>query len=190
MTKQEAEQVMARELEANERLLWSGVPAQGFMLRDSDALAIPFSLLWGGFAIFWEWGVVKSKAPFFFSLWGVPFVLVGLYITVGRFFVDAYQRAATAYALTDRRVLIRSGLLTQSVKSLALGGLPELSLAERADGAGTITFGPTPWGALRLAGTPWSGSRNQEAPAFEGIADARSLYNQVRAAQSALRANG
>ena len=32
-------------------------------------------------------------------LWGIPFVLVGLYIVFGRFFVDAKQREKTCVAI-------------------------------------------------------------------------------------------
>ena len=131
-----------RELNSGEKLLWSGRPRQGFRLRPSDAFVIPFSLLWCGFAIFWEASVFKGNAPFFFRLWGVPFVLIGLYIVFGRFFADARTRARTYYGVTSERIIIVSGMFSRQIKSLSLRTLTDVSLTERGDGSGTITFGP------------------------------------------------
>jgi len=74
------EQTVRSQLASNEKLLWTGQPRPGLRLRATDALAIPFSLLWCGFAIFWEWSVLKQGAPGFFALWGIPFVAIGLYV--------------------------------------------------------------------------------------------------------------
>src|SRR5207248_6281465 len=65
---------IARALDSGESLIWSGTPRQGILLRPSDAYMIPFSLLWGGFAIFWEASVLRLSGPNagFMSIWGIP----------------------------------------------------------------------------------------------------------------------
>src|SRR5437868_7008052 len=118
-----AEEMIRNELGPGEQLVWAGRPCLGLMLRAMDIFLIPFSIMWGGFAIFWETMVVLNGAPWFFALWGVPFVLVGLYIMVGRFWVDARQRANTYYGVTSERIVIVSGLLSRSVKSLNIDTL-------------------------------------------------------------------
>jgi hypothetical protein len=174
---------LERELGAGETLLWSGRPRQGLLLRAADALLIPFSLLWGGFALFWESGVLNSGAPWFFVLWGIPFVLVGVYITVGRFFVDAYIRSKTSYGVTNERVLIITGLFSRTVKTLPLQTLGELALQQRADGSGTISFGPGVPFAAWYRGFAWPGMDQRLPPAFELIPDAKQVYDLIRRAQ-------
>jgi hypothetical protein len=103
---------ISQALDSGESLIWSGAPRHGLVLRPSDAYMIPFSLLWGGFAIFWEASVLRMPPgpnTAFMSIWGVPFMLMGLYLIVGRFFVDARIRAKMYYGLTNRRAIIISG---------------------------------------------------------------------------------
>ncbi len=174
-------------LEPGERVLWTGFPRQGIAFSSQDIFMIPFSLMWGGFAIFWEATVFDSgKGPLLFELWGVPFVLIGLYIIFGRFFADAATRARTIYALTDRRVLILGGLWKTSIRSLELAGMSEINLTESQNDRGTIVFGPPPTFASGPRGWPMSG-RNQ-SPSFDGIPGARSVLTQIRDAQRKLRA--
>jgi Bacterial PH domain len=175
------EQMMATQLSSGERLLWSGTPRQGLYLRASDGYLVPFSLMWGGFAIYWEYTVLTSKAPFFFGIWGVPFVVIGLYMMFGRFFIDARQRSKTYYGLTNQRVLIVSGLFSRSVKSLQLRTLSDISLAERSDGTGTITFGAAPPWWSGMAG--WPGYSRSQSPSFDSIANARDVADRIRVAQ-------
>lgn len=91
---------VARELMPEEKVVWSGAP--GIKFQSKDLVLIPFSLLWTGFAVFWEATVIRGRAPALFALWGIPFVLVGAYITVGRFFFDSYLRSRSRYFLTNR----------------------------------------------------------------------------------------
>jgi hypothetical protein len=182
-----ADEVIQRELGKGERLLWSGRPRQGLMLRPVDAFLIPFSVLWGGFAIFWEISVIVARAPWDFVAWGVPFVLVGLYIIFGRFVLDAWQRARTFYGVTSERVVIVSGLMARQVKSVNLDMLSEVTLTERANGSGTITLGRVSSYSWPHGAAGWPGFGNSLVPTIELSDGARDAYEIIRGAQRSLR---
>jgi hypothetical protein len=145
---------------------------------------IPFSMMWGGFAFFWEWLAVTSNAPWFFLVFGVPFVLMGIYIIAGRFVIDLKQRAGTIYGVTNERIVIVSGLVSKTVKSLPLKGLSDLSMAESANGSGSIAFGKAldDSSRFRLWGW-WDWSSSRVGSRFDTIPDVKSVYEIVRAAQ-------
>jgi len=166
-------------LDRGERQLWTGTPRQGLVLRPSDAMEIPFSILMAGFAVFWEWGVLRDGVSFF-ALFGIPFVVAGFYALIGRFWVDAWRRARTTYAVTSDRIIINSGLFTPSSKSLILRTLSDVTVEERKDGSGTITFGTAPALPARFAGMK---SGVPQIPAFEMIPDVRRVYAVIRDAQ-------
>lgn len=173
-----------RELGPGEQVLWSGRPKQGMLLRPADAFQIPFSLLWCGFAIFWESSVARTGNAFF-MLWGIPFVAIGLYMVVGRFITEARLRSRTFYAVTAQRVLIVSGLFSRTIKSLDIKGLSDMTLSEGSGGRGSIVFGPEGALASMFGGASnWPGSRQQVAPRFDLIDDARGVYQIIRNATS------
>ena len=73
-----------------EKIIWWGQPAQGLLFTSRDWLLVPFSFMFAGFSVFWEASVLAgTNSPTFMKLWGVPFLLIGLYLVVGRFLVDA-----------------------------------------------------------------------------------------------------
>lgn len=183
----ETSRIFEGQLASGERMLWTGRPKPGLVLRPADILLIPFSLMWGGFAIFWEAGILRGGGPTCFALWGVPFVLIGLYIIAGRFFVDAWQRTRTYYALTSERAIIVSGLLSRNVTSLMLSSLQDITFSPKKDGSGTITFGPTHPQVSMYGGTSWPGSRRYAAPCFEMIDNAKEVYGQILAALKSSR---
>ena len=176
-----------RQLDPGERVLWTGQPKQGVLLRGSDVLLIPFSLLWAGFAFFWEWSVIRSGAPLFFTLWGIPFVAIGIYIVVGRFFVDSWQRSKTHYAVTNERILVVDGIRKLTVRNAQLSALADMSLAEHSNGAGTITFGSSPVPAMFRSLSSWPGMRERLGLQFDLVPEAKVVFDLIRNAQKALR---
>jgi hypothetical protein len=183
----DADSEIRNELLTHERLLWTGQPRQGIVLRGYDAFLIPFSILWGGFAIFWMVMAATMGAPIFFVLFGTPFVLVGLYMIFGRFWVEARMRAHTFYGLTEDRVIIVSGIYRRQAKSLNLDTIADVTLTEYANGRGLITFGPTLPMFAALQGMSWPGMSPFLPPSLELASDARAVYQMINEARAKRR---
>jgi hypothetical protein len=171
-----------------ERILWSGQPAQGLLLTGQDAFVIPFSLFWCGAISIPVVGLLShpEKADIG-GLFLVPFVLIGLYMLVGRFLIDAWIRRGVQYAVTDKRILIwRPGPFSKFT-SLNLDRLPGLSISERASGRGTIRFGEP---MTMQWGMRWGRNYNNNlgsampsldpTPQFLAIENARSVFDRIQ----------
>jgi len=129
--------------------------------------------------------VIGSGAPFFFLLWGVPFVLFGLYFIFGRFLVAYRQALTTWYAVTDRRILIVSGLFRRGVTELDLRGVPAIDVRSAGDGVGTINFAPMPTGWMMASWAPWMSAGMP--PAFRAIAEASRVHGIIQDAREQVR---
>ena len=167
---------------SGERVLWQGEPMGGILFTLRDTFLIPFSVMWLGFAIFWEWGVTsQANAPSFFSLCGIPFILMGLFAVAGRFFFDAWLRDRTSYAVTTQRVLILRSPPFGNFTAMGIDRLPELSLNERSDGRGTIRFQPSMplWGRGNGFGM-WMPSL--DCAQFMMTPATRSVFDQIQKA--------
>jgi hypothetical protein len=179
------------ELLAGESLLWAGQPQKKVIFHSRDWFAIPFSFMWGGFAIFWEWGVTGGlgssgrHSPDFFMLWGIPFVVMGQYMIWGRFLYTAWRKGRTHYGVTNKRVLILNSGSTRKITDRYFASLDSVSLSVRSDGIGTIEFSP----AAIHNPSFWSNGRRRNnqididlsQPIFHDIEDARSVYELIQA---------
>jgi|SRR5208283_96694 len=181
----EAAMKLQPELMSGESLLWAGQPNRSVIFHSEDWTMIPFSLLWGGFAIFWEsgvlgiWGHSKHTAPVFFALWGIPFVVIGQYMIWGRFLYDAWIKRRTYYAVTDRRVLVLQDGTKRKTSSAYLDAIPTI---ERDGGeTGTLWFGPKhPMIAGRgQKARGWSRFNVGDIATFSDIDDVDSVYRLV-----------
>ncbi len=168
------------QLLSGERIVWEGKPHTGIVLRPIELFLIPFSLLWTGFAIYWNVSVWDSGADLSFQLFGLPFLVVGLYATFGRFLIDMYLRKGMTYFVTDKRILIARGAAAAKVKSLDIKRLPALELDERSDGSGTIRFGAAPglFGGTNNFGI-WQPTFDP-TPQFIRVANVRFLFDLIQ----------
>ncbi|HTZ33947.1 MAG TPA: PH domain-containing protein [Methylomirabilota bacterium] len=154
------------ELLPGESIYWAGMPNPHIVFHSDDFYMIPFSLLWGGFAIFWEAGVLgyvgdstrSHKAPLDFVLWGIPFILIGQYMIWGRFVYDACLKRRTYYGITNRRVLILQNGWKRKTQFLFLEAIPLIS----REGAAT--------------GTLWLGAKS---PAFANRSVGRQAISRL-----------
>jgi hypothetical protein len=170
------------ELLPGERIEWAGRPNPSVILHPEDWLAIPFSLLWGGFAVFWLlgasgiWGFWSNRPDrafqWFGVVWGTPFVLVGQYMIWGRFLYSRWRKQRTYYALTNRRAIIfQSSFGGRSSASAYFERLPMIDKRVRSNGAGDISFGGP------IAGEWQWGRNNSPRPlTFEDLDDVNSAY--------------
>lgn len=177
MINYDIENELRTNLGSGEKLIWTGKPKTGILFRSSDAFLIPFSLLWGGFAVFWESTVFVTDAPMLFKLWGIPFVLAGIHIVIGRFFIDAKKRANTIYGITTDRVIIKSGVLSTDIKSLNIKTLSDITINQKNDNSGTITFSASDTRYSMMQGLDWPGVK--QPPRLEFIEDVRSVYDKI-----------
>jgi len=176
------------ELTSGESVLWAGQPDTSVIFHKEDAFLIPFSLFWGGFSLFWEAGVAgywgasaKHVGPsYFMMLWGIPFVIIGQYFIWGRFFVAAWKKRRTHYAVTNRRVIVVQDGWSRRAVSAYLDRLPTLIKDNAPNGRGTLRFATGQPTLSRQGGWGvWDGMSVGDVPVFRDINDVHSVYRLV-----------
>ncbi len=146
---------------------------------------IPFSLMWGGFAIFWEATVILSDAPLMFKIWGIPFVLVGLYMIFGRFITDKYVMKHTYYAVTNMRVI---RCICNKIDARSIDHIPVEISYEKED-TGTISFDGSQFPKYyREMSTISKYSKNVFE--FVSIPDVQKVYSLILKAQKEMYRDG
>jgi hypothetical protein len=186
---QNTQDAIQPELTSGESIEWSGQPNSSVIFHQQDAFLIPFSLLWGGFAIFWEAGVAgfwefhnRSGGAWEFGvLWGVPFVLVGQYLIWGRFLYAAWLKRRTYYAVTNRRVIVIQDGWKRRMASAYIDSLPTLIKEGGSNGTGTLRFAQAQpmWGTRSNGWGAWNGLSIGDVPTFMDVADLDTVYRLV-----------
>jgi hypothetical protein len=135
------------ELLPGERVLWAGEPVQRPLYVAADGVIAPAGLILAVAALWF----LLAKQPSGGAMAGAVVVLViGCYGAVGRSAVRYLALGRTTYAVTDSRIIARSGLFRQKERSSELAGLAEPVLKPGPSRTGTLSFaGP---GTVTLVG--------------------------------------
>lgn len=174
------------QIEGDEKLLWADKPLRGIKFRLSDIFITFFSLFWLGFSIFWTY--MAMEGSIIFAFFGIPFILVGVYLFIGRYFIDAISRKNTVYALTNKRIIVKSGIVSKTYKSIFLDSLPSFTYSEKPDGSGDISFGRS------LSDFKKSINNNKDNNAIpvtkiEFIPNVRTVQNKISDARNSFELN-
>lgn len=170
------------ELLKDEEVLWCGQPDSSVIFSGSDIFLVPFSILWGGFAMFWEVSAITMSTPFFFCLFGIPFVIIGLYFIFGRFIYKGIKKKHTYYAVTNQRILILTNLSKKNLEAKFITQIPCINKSVRSDGKGTIKFGDSIFfrGMYGNTGMDLFGSiYGKDVPTFYDIKEIDKVYKLV-----------
>lgn len=165
-----------RLLRPGESLLWCGWPDPAVRFTKLDLYLVPFSIVWAVFIVFWEIGASTSAGggPFF-AIFGIPFLAMGAYLTVGRFIVKARRKRRTLYVLTDQRAIVAVG--SDQLSETSWRRFPEQVYRHRDKRHVDVTFesgaaNGWPRGSMQLANTGLEFfARGQVGIGFYDVAD-------------------
>ena len=166
-----------RALFKDEVILWQGKPRLGIVFRQNDWLFVPFSIAWTSVAFHFEYSNLSTSGSAFMSLFDLVFVIIGIYLTAGRFLVDAVIRRNTDYALTNRRAIVATSAFGIGNTSVDIRNTSNISMIEMQNGSGSIMFGSEPWNYAYWDGVHIPGFKR--VPRFEMIKEVLEVYAQI-----------
>lgn len=107
-------------LEENENILWRDKPNKKAYITGAILQKLPFVILWLIFDIAFVVGaVITAPSPFVFII--IPFIIIHLapvWIWIANLIKSTIEIKNIDYAFTEKRILIRSGVIGIDIKSI------------------------------------------------------------------------
>ena len=165
-------------LPSGERLLWQGAPDAGAIARDAlhlRSIGLYFAVLlgWRAVTVLGDGGSVGTAA--LAVVWLLPLAAAGL----GLLGLIGWLIARTSvYTLTDRRIVMRIGIVLSITFNLPFRQIQSVGLKTRADGSGDLTLllddsAQIAYLHLWPHARPWKVRRSE--PMLRGIREARTV---------------
>ena len=132
---------------ADEKLLWTGKPVREIKLLPSEKIVMIFGAFWTVFSAFWitmayvgatdtENDTMANILPFF----GLPFLLVGLYLMIISPIRAKIKHKSLEYALTTKRVMIFYNGKCKVLQTFKYNEIHNISFGCDEEGVGVVTF--------------------------------------------------
>jgi Bacterial PH domain len=177
-------------LPADERILWQGSPDFGAMARrvfHIRKVAFYFAFLLVAHAANLLWSGSSALQTLMSLRWLLPLALFG----VASVAMLAWMTAkTTVYTLTDKRIVMRVGIVLTVTFNLPLKTLTSAGLLRHSDGFGDITLSlgsqdRIAWLQLWPSVRPWRFTKPE--PMLRAIANAQAVSDQLSAAWLAVK---
>ncbi len=127
-------------LAPGETIQWHGKSEKKKMITYSDYMYIPFSIMWLGFVGLWEYKIIEVQYPWAFHLIGIPMLVAGLYMAIGRFFFKAYKKKTSCYVITNKRVIETFEDSRLGYREKPIHEIGRMVRFVEKDGVGTLVF--------------------------------------------------
>lgn len=165
-------EAIGNELQPDEVVRWIGAPSFGATLLDQ----LPQLLLglviagWPSIIIWNDLLERRSSTALYGIVFAGIFVIVGLQIA-GRAVWNILAVWRTAYAVTDRKLLIVKDFMRRNVLTITQSAINVVERKERPDGSGSVTF--------RRETIEIGEGRSTTKLAFIGVPDVRHVAQEI-----------
>lgn len=122
-----------KHLDSNELVLWKGFPQTTNLITIQDVIFIIFGMV----SIY---GLLTK-----IEIGGIVFLIIILYLTVGRLFIKYWQKKRTAYYVTSKRIIIFNSARKKIEQEQDVRSVVKLSIRINKKGLGRIEFGKIPY---------------------------------------------
>ena len=131
------------ELESGERIQWIDMPIPRYFTGAATG-AFLFAIPWTAFAVFWMFGSWHQSESVPFTLFGVPFVLIGIGMLSSPLW--AYRKSfKTVYVITDQRAITFDGGWSTTIRSYPPEKLADIYRKEKRDSSGDVIISRRAW---------------------------------------------
>ena len=116
------------------------------------------------------------KAPIIFKIFGLTFLSLSIFFMFFIYFLHAFRRSRTCYAITEQRIFIAYWFLRKRIKSYQIKSLPEPIFKKQSNDIATILINyEKPW-SYRIFTLYIEYSWRDQFRRFEYISNAQKVF--------------